>query len=523
MSEETRLRELLELRDLVDELVERAQMEHQSLAMVLGTLLPAICEKIGARGAFLESYDEDLNLAVYKHPRDLAIPEWDALSAATSETERQNWSGASGSVRVVAQPLDVAGTWFGRAGLVVDAASPLPSDEAARKLHLACEELDNYLFAIRNAREKHLMMMDLGRALRHRVLGEGLRLAEEALAKAMPLDRMLMVLVADEGSTSKTLHVRLFEDGKIKIDTLGGEADPKIRELGRAYLFEDRPELLEHLQFRGAQEEVLINGVTHGQLVGKVLVTSKTGSFNTYGREILAGFAGFVRQRIVDFNKEWRRLAASFRPEDVARLVGLDDYEAKYLAPREETVGILYVDIAGFTRVSEQVLRTPAAVAKLVEQWGDEAVNLVWKHGGVFDKMVGDCVIALFGPPFYEETPGARLASAIECAKEIRAMTEAFPEREGFEVLRDGGLSVSTGVNLAPLFVGSFGPNSNFTGFSSGMNNTARLQGCATRGKIFVMEEARVQLPEGAPFVFGDLESAAVKNVAQPLRFRELK
>ena len=523
MSEETLLRELLELRDVVDDLVERAQMEHQSLAMVLGSLLPAICEKIGARGAFLESYDEDLHLAVYKHPKDLTIPDWAPLVAATSESRREVWSSTSGSARVVAQPLDVAGTWFGRAGLVLDANSPLPSEDASRKLDLACEELDNYLFAIRNAREKHQMMMDLGRALRHRVLGEGLRLAEEALAKAMPLDRMLMVFVADEGSSNKTLHVRLYEEGKVKVDTLGGEADAKIRELGRAYLFDDRRDLLDHLHFRDAQEEVLINGVTHGHLVGKVLVTSKTGSFNTYGREILAGFAGFVRQRIVDFNKEWRRLAASFRPDDVARLVSLDDYEAKYLAPREETVGILYVDIAGFTRVSEQVLRTPSAVAKLVEEWGDEAVNLVWKHGGVFDKMVGDCVIALFGPPFYEEPPGGRLARAIECAKDIRAMTETFPQRDGFEALRDGGLSVSTGVNLAPLFVGSFGPNSNFTGFSSGMNNTARLQGCATRGKIFVMEEALAQLPKDAPFQFGEMESAAVKHVAQPLRFRELK
>jgi class 3 adenylate cyclase len=77
-------------------------------------------------------------------------------------------------------------------------------------------------------------------------------------------------------------------------------------------------------------------------------------------------------------------------------------------------------------------------------------------------------------------------------------------------------------VNLAPLFVGQFGPNSNFTGFSSGMNNTARLQGCAQRDEILVMEEAVRALPAGHPFAFGETRSMRVKNVAEPLAFRAL-
>src|SRR5262249_35841591 len=214
--------------------------------------------------------------------------------------------------------------------------------------------------------------------------------------------------------------------------------------------------------------------------------TSRTAGFNTYDRELLAGFAGFVRQRVVDFNKEWRTLARSFRPEDVARLLLQPDYAKRYLAPREAEVAILYVDIAGFTALSERVLKSPAAVAELVETWSRDSVALVWKNGGVFDKMVGDCVIALFGPPFYEVHPAGRLTAALRCAWEIRAMTRALPARAGFEHLREAGLGVSTGVNLAPLFVGQFGPNDNFTGFSSGMNNTARLQGCATRDEILV-------------------------------------
>ena len=79
-------------------------------------------------------------------------------------------------------------------------------------------------------------------------------------------------------------------------------------------------------------------------------------------------------------------------------------------------------------------------------------------------------------------------------------------------------------MNLAPLFVGQFGPNSNFTGFSSGMNNTARLQGCAREGRDprhgggdrrAACRRARVP--------FGDERVGPVKNVAEPLKFRALE
>ncbi len=530
-----KLRKLLELRALVDDLIESGLLERKNLAEVMRVMLPRVCDLVGARGAFVQSYDEDLELSIFRAPRELEIPDWASIASRTGGESREVVTEEIGDDLIVAQPLDVAGEWFGRAGLIVPKHGAAAEDpqHLHELLDMACEELDNFLFSIKAAREKHKVMMELGDALRHRVLSEGLRLAVRALANATPLDRMLLVYVAQEDSAS-TLHVQLFEGGELALDTMSAAGattrdfgeEARIREEGREWLQGRSSAILERFGFgaaaRGSQEEVLISGVTNAVKVGKVVATSKTGAFNTYDRELLAGFSGFIRQRVVDFNKEWRRLASSFRPQDVARLLRADDYEERFLAPREETVAIAYVDIAGFTRLSEQVLRTPSAVARLVESWSDAAVRLVWEHGGVFDKMVGDCIIALFGPPFYDHPPGERLSAALRWALDIREMTRRFPEREGFEALREEGLAVTTGVHLAPLFVGTFGPNRNFTGFSSGMNNTARLQGTAKRDEILVMHEAIEQLPPEHRFTFGDERSAAVKNVAQPLRFRPL-
>ncbi|MDP3278529.1 MAG: adenylate/guanylate cyclase domain-containing protein [Deltaproteobacteria bacterium] len=516
-------RALLELNARVDDLIEGCLQERQSLADALGHVLPALCQAVGGRGAFLRSFSEDLALTTFVHPLDLSRADMDEALKRTEVGGGPCVLHSEGQV-IVAQPLDVGGEWFGHAGVILPANSPYFSDHehVAEALNVVCEEVDNFLYAIRATRERHRVMMDLGDALRHRVLSEGLRAAVTVLAKAVPLERLLLVCVAEEQS-SRSVHVQLFNGGALEVDTMSeGPAardDVALRDMARSYLVDGDIALLGHLGFANVQEEVLINGVTVTNIVGKIVATSTVGAFNTYDRELLAGFAGFIRQRIVDFNKEWRTLARSFCSEDVARLLSFGDYTARYLAPREEEVGILFTDIAGFTMLSEQVLRSPSAVATLVEAWSRRAVDLVWKHGGVFDKMVGDCVIALFGPPFFDMPSSERIASAIACARDIRAMTTALPDELDLAGLRDAGLAVSTGVHLAPLFVGQFGPNDNFTGFSSGMNNTARLQGCAGRDEILVMREATQKLKPDHDFRFGPVREAKVKNVAEALQF----
>jgi class 3 adenylate cyclase len=82
-------------------------------------------------------------------------------------------------------------------------------------------------------------------------------------------------------------------------------------------------------------------------------------------------------------------------------------------------------------------------------------------------------------------------------------------------------------VNLAHANCGLFGPNRQYTAFSTGMNQTARLQSLGGFRETLLMDTAhkaliQSQQPWAQALKFGPLVETPVKNVGQPLRYYKL-
>jgi adenylate cyclase len=234
---------------------------------------------------------------------------------------------------------------------------------------------------------------------------------------------------------------------------------------------------------------------------------------------------------LMDYNRERIHLSQFFSAEVIDELLRDPRYAEKYLTPRDEEVGILFADINSFTRISELVLESPSRIGRFVDRWSDAMVRVLWKHGGVFDKMVGDCVIGLFGPPFFRSSRVERAEAALRAAQEIQQLTQSMssdPEVVRLaEMVKLPGLGVAVGVNLAHTYCGIFGPNKQYTGFSTGMNSTARLQSLGGFREILVMESVKQALQQSRDpallgLSYGELTETPVKNVAQPLRHHRL-
>jgi class 3 adenylate cyclase len=258
--------------------------------------------------------------------------------------------------------------------------------------------------------------------------------------------------------------------------------------------------------------------------VGKLVVGSRR-PLSTYERDVFDLFSDVLQKRIVDFSKVGKLLHRTFPTPVVLRLLDEPDPMAR-LAPRAADVSILFADVVSFTRLSEQVMQDPVAVGAFIEAWSRGATQILWKHGGVLDKLIGDCVIGLFGPPYYEQSAEERALACVRAAAEIVRFTRGMLDHPAAAAIKaaDETLGVAVGLNECPASVGLFGLNADFTAFAPGMNNAARLQAQAGLDEVLVMEPMKELLEAaGAPLRFGPRREAAVKNVADPLAFHALE
>jgi class 3 adenylate cyclase len=361
------------------------------------------------------------------------------------------------------------------------------------------------------------------------VFEDGLDEAIHLLVSQLPIDGVLFLYRNDHFLDPERIAYRLYDSsGECTYDNIA-RPHPDLAMLQGARLTElaprDLPESI-HPGERAPGEIPLVHAGSHEFVMGRLIYWLEEGAPVTAVRAQAEILRSCVVQRLADYSKETRNLEKYFSPNAVLRLLRQKDYHQRFLLPRLETIGVLFADVSGFTSLSESALADPRDTGHFIDLWSEGATRILMEHGGVMDKLIGDCVMGLFGPPFFEQSPEELARAVCQAALEIRVFTRGMLETPEMAKLKAaleeaGGLDVSTGVNLAPAAVGIFGPNKDYTAFGSGINNTARIQSVAKPGQTLALKDV-VDVLEGkletsAGFRFGGSGEVRVKNVAEPL------
>ena len=143
------------------------------------------------------------------------------------------------------------------------------------------------------------------------------------------------------------------------------------------------------------------------------------------------------------------------------------------------TISVLFVDVRGFTSLSETLVATEV-VARL-NRFYDLSARVVFGLDGTLDKMVGDQVMAFFGAPYrIEDHPQRAVQAALDIVSGVERMVEG-----------PGDLQVGGGVGTGQAFMGNVagGEMRDFTIIGDVVNTAARLQGAALPGEVLVTEE----------------------------------
>ena len=214
------------------------------------------------------------------------------------------------------------------------------------------------------------------------------------------------------------------------------------------------------------------------------------------------------RQRL---ERQRANLGRYFAPAVVDRLAASDHPTG---LDRTQEAVVMFVDIVGFTRLSEAM--APAEAMALLRAFHTEVERAVFAAGGMVDKFLGDGAMACFGVP--DPSPTAA-ADAIRAALALLAALAELP---------GPGLRVGIGIHAGQVLVGDIGGATQFqftvvgdtVNVASRLESLARLHGTA----LLISEQAFAAAALHADLAakFELLPGLAIRGRATPIRARRL-
>jgi adenylate cyclase len=197
--------------------------------------------------------------------------------------------------------------------------------------------------------------------------------------------------------------------------------------------------------------------------------------------------------------------------ENVLNFMGNREYEASLTASETIEGSVVFIDICGFTSISEK--EPPETVVKLLNDYFDLMAREIINQNGVIDKFIGDCVMAVFKGDHH-------LDRAIDASLAVRDQIDQLPAAgsSGFKP------KVSIGINSGEMVSGNIGSSTikrlDFTVIGDTVNTAQRLQSKAEPGQIIISEESYEQIKQF--FNCQKIGECNLKNKQKPVTVYEV-
>lgn len=177
-------------------------------------------------------------------------------------------------------------------------------------------------------------------------------------------------------------------------------------------------------------------------------------------------------------------------PEVVDNLSKTGDFEL-HLGGEKRDVAVLFVDIRGFTPLSEGL--EPEKVVAILNEYLKLTTTSILRHKGTLDKFIGDATMAVFNAPFDQED---YIYEAVAAAWDIKAGSQELGDRLFKEFGKKVGFGV--GVNCGEAVVGNIGCDfrMDYTAIGDTVNTAARLESNAKAEQILISEDVYERLKD---------------------------
>ncbi len=185
--------------------------------------------------------------------------------------------------------------------------------------------------------------------------------------------------------------------------------------------------------------------------------------------------------------------------ENVLSFMGTREYESSLMENETLEATVAFIDICSFTSISEK--ESPDTVVKMLNQYFDVMVKEIIAQGGIVDKFIGDCVMAVFKGEYH-------LDRAIDASLAIRNKIDTLPSEHEFTP------KVSIGINSGEMISGNIGSATlkrlDYTVIGDTVNTAQRLQSAAGINQVVINEACYEKVKQS--FNCSKIGSASLKN-----------
>ena len=140
-------------------------------------------------------------------------------------------------------------------------------------------------------------------------------------------------------------------------------------------------------------------------------------------------------------------------------------------------------------------------------------VDVLFEHGGILDKFIGDALMGLWGAPVRRPDDATR---AVQAAVQMQARLKEF----NAERIADDKqpLRIGIGLHTGLVVVGNMGSSKalSYTAIGDGVNLASRLCGVAREDMVVISEDCAAKAGK-EKFLLDPLPAAKVKNREAPV------
>ncbi len=234
---------------------------------------------------------------------------------------------------------------------------------------------------------------------------------------------------------------------------------------------------------------------------------------------VVGCYGGTLFYRLLIEEREKRKIKGSFKQYLSPKIIDIitRDPSKLKLGGEEREVTVFFLDIAGFTTMSEAL--TPTQLVEVMNQCLTCFSSVVLKHEGLINKYIGDCIMAFWNAPVDQKDHASQAClAALDCMNAIPALNKEF-EAKGLPKI-----DARVGVNTGTVVVGNMGSHERFdyTVMGDPVNLASRLEGANKEYHSHIMVSDVTFEKAKEAIEARDLDLIRVKGKKEPRRVYEV-